>query len=106
MRNRGVCCRPWGRYEVEIKDPQLKERRWLGTFDTVEEVACAYDCAARATRGVKTRTNFVYPTSPTPCPLLSMGPSGGLIATACGNFVTGILGLPFAGDGAGVRWVG
>ncbi|KAL2535862.1 Uncharacterized protein Fot_17253 [Forsythia ovata] len=38
------------------------------------------------------RTNFVYPTSPTPCPPSSMGPSGGLIATAGGNFVIGILG--------------
>ncbi|EPS59347.1 hypothetical protein M569_15461, partial [Genlisea aurea] len=58
VRYRGVRRRKWGKFVAEIRMPNCRDRIWLGSYDTAEEAARAFDAAQYCLRGRGARFNF------------------------------------------------
>ncbi|KZV18255.1 dehydration-responsive element binding protein 3 [Dorcoceras hygrometricum] len=80
---KGVRKRKWGKFVSEIRLPNSRERIWLGSYDTAEKAARAFDAALFCLRGRNAKFNF--PENPpeisngmsmspeSPCPSVSYG---------------------------------
>ncbi|CAM0884441.1 unnamed protein product [Alopecurus aequalis] len=74
----GVRKRPWGKFAAEIRDSTRKGARvWLGTFNTPEAAAMAYDQAAFSVRGAAAVLNYPVDRVQESLRTLALGASGG-----------------------------
>lgn len=58
VRYKGVRKRKWGKYVSEIRLPNCRERIWLGSYDSAEKAARAFDAALFCLRGPSAAFNF------------------------------------------------
>ncbi|XP_073132530.1 uncharacterized protein [Henckelia pumila] len=61
---KGVRMRKWGKWVAEVRQPKSRDRIWLGSYETPEEAARAYDAAMVCLRGPSVVLNF--PDDPPP----------------------------------------
>ncbi|KAK7410187.1 hypothetical protein VNO78_00777 [Psophocarpus tetragonolobus] len=59
---KGVRKRKWGKWVSEIRLPNSRERIWLGSYDSAEKAARAFDAALYCLRG--RHANFNFPNTP------------------------------------------
>ncbi|XVF48789.1 hypothetical protein PTKIN_Ptkin03bG0216800 [Pterospermum kingtungense] len=55
---KGVRKRKWGKWVSEIRLPNSRERIWLGSYDSAEKAARAFDAALYCLRGRDAKFNF------------------------------------------------
>ncbi|XP_045805923.1 ethylene-responsive transcription factor ERF017-like [Trifolium pratense] len=55
---KGVRLRKWGKWVCEIRLPNSRERIWLGSYDSAEKAARAFDAALYCLRGPNAAFNF------------------------------------------------
>ncbi|OAY64206.1 Ethylene-responsive transcription factor ERF018 [Ananas comosus] len=63
-RYKGVRRRKWGKFVSEIRLPNSRNRIWLGSYDTPEKAARAFDAAAVCLRGPLGSGRLNFPDSP------------------------------------------
>ncbi|KAL8136481.1 hypothetical protein V2J09_002482 [Rumex salicifolius] len=62
IKYKGVRKRKWGKWVSEIRLPHSRERIWLGSYDSPEKAARAFDAAQFCLRG--RAANFNFPDNP------------------------------------------
>ncbi|XP_038699041.1 ethylene-responsive transcription factor ERF017-like [Tripterygium wilfordii] len=60
IKFKGVRKRNWGKWVSEIRLPNSRERIWLGSYDSAEKAARAFDAALFCLRGRSAKFNFPH----------------------------------------------